>query len=131
MHFKIIQPEDLLLVDHDGNIDEKESGPYHFLNRAAFVIHSEIHKARPDVMCAAHSHSLYGKTFSTLGLPLEPISQDSCAFYDVRETATATLCFLPWDADVIIISGPCVVRTVQRCSLGPRRRNDDCKGSRF
>ncbi|KAI0315560.1 class II aldolase/adducin N-terminal, partial [Amylostereum chailletii] len=81
MHFKLIQPSDLLLVDHEANMLE-ESGPYRVLNTAAFMIHSEIHKARPDVICAAHSHSLYGKAFSTLGLTLDAISQDSCAFYD-------------------------------------------------
>ncbi|ESK91721.1 class ii aldolase adducin domain-containing protein [Moniliophthora roreri MCA 2997] len=81
IHFKLIQPSDLLLVDHSGNILE-ESGPYRLLNTAAFMIHSKIHEARPDVICAAHSHSLYGKTFSALGIPLDMISQDSCAFYN-------------------------------------------------
>ena len=36
----------------------------------------------PDLNAAAHSHSMYGKTFSTMGRLLEPITQDSCAFYD-------------------------------------------------
>ncbi|THH26781.1 hypothetical protein EUX98_g7401 [Antrodiella citrinella] len=79
-HFSLIQPEDLLLVDHDANILE-ESGPHKLLNTAAFMIHSEIHKARSDVMCAAHSHSVYGRAFSALGKELDPITQDSCAFY--------------------------------------------------
>jgi len=42
LHFKLIQPEDLLLVDHDGNILE-ESGPRRLLNVAAFMIHSGVH----------------------------------------------------------------------------------------
>jgi ribulose-5-phosphate 4-epimerase/fuculose-1-phosphate aldolase len=37
------------------------------INLAAFKIHAAIHDARPDVVCAAHSHSMYGKTFSTFG----------------------------------------------------------------
>ena len=36
----------------------------------------------PDLNAAAHSHSMYGKTFSTMGRLLEPITQDSCAFYE-------------------------------------------------
>nr|MDJ0725041.1 class II aldolase/adducin family protein [Prochloraceae cyanobacterium] len=36
----------------------------------------------PDVIAAAHAHSLYGKTFSTLGTLLEPLTQDACAFYE-------------------------------------------------
>jgi ribulose-5-phosphate 4-epimerase/fuculose-1-phosphate aldolase len=38
--------------------------------------------ARPDVMAAAHAHSLYGKTWSTLGRLLDPLTQDACAFYE-------------------------------------------------
>ena len=52
------------------------------VNVAAFAIHSRLHKARPDVNAAAHSHSIYGRTFSTLGKLLDPISQDACAFYE-------------------------------------------------
>lgn len=82
VHFKLIQPEMLLLVNHEGKIQEKESGPSRFLNRAAYMIHSAIHEARPDVICAAHSHTTYAKAFSALGVPLDPITMDSCAFYE-------------------------------------------------
>ena len=82
MHFKLIQPSDLMLVDHDGNILD-ESGPVRLLNPAAFMIHSAIHAARPDVFCAAHSHSQYGKAFSAFGEELDMYTQDSCAFYNV------------------------------------------------
>ncbi|KAJ6564166.1 arad-like aldolase/epimerase [Mycena capillaripes] len=84
LHFKLIQPSDLLLVDHKGEILEEsgqKDGPFRILNTAAFMIHSAIHTARPDVLCAAHSHSPYGKAFSALGKSLDPISQDACAFY--------------------------------------------------
>ncbi|KAF7334356.1 Aldolase-II domain-containing protein [Mycena sanguinolenta] len=85
LHFKLIQPSDLLLVDHSGQILEEsgqKDGPFRILNTAAFMIHSAIHAARPDVLCAAHSHSTYGKAFSALGRTLDPISQDACAFYE-------------------------------------------------
>jgi len=52
------------------------------VNTAAFAIHSQVHAARPDAVAAAHSHSTYGRAFSTLGKPLAPITQDVCAFYD-------------------------------------------------
>ncbi|TBU49076.1 class II aldolase/adducin domain-containing protein [Dichomitus squalens] len=81
-HFSLIQPEDLILVDHHGVVQAAESGPNTLLNKAAFMIHSAIHTARPDVHCAAHSHSVYGRAFSTLGKPLDMITQDSCAFYE-------------------------------------------------
>jgi len=78
LHFSKIRVSDLIRVDHDGEIVEGEG----FLNQAAFAIHSRIHAARPDVNAAAHSHSMFGKTWSSLGRLLDPISQDSCAFYN-------------------------------------------------
>jgi ribulose-5-phosphate 4-epimerase/fuculose-1-phosphate aldolase len=78
MHFGHIRVSDLLLVRHDGTIVEGDRP----LNAAAFAIHSQVHAARPDVIGAAHSHSVYGKTWSTLGRLLDPITQDACAFYD-------------------------------------------------
>jgi len=80
-HFTLIQPSDLLLVSHNGEI-LPESGPVRLLNTAAFAIHSAIHTARPDVLCAAHSHSVYGRAFSSLGRELDMITQDSCSFFD-------------------------------------------------
>jgi len=47
------------------------------------MIHTAIHIARPDILCAAHTHSIHGKAFSSLGIEIEMISQDVCAFYDV------------------------------------------------
>ena len=41
-----------------------------------------MHAARPDVVAAAHAHSLYGKAFSSLGRLLDPITQDACAFFE-------------------------------------------------
>ncbi|PPQ87973.1 hypothetical protein CVT25_001052 [Psilocybe cyanescens] len=81
LHFSLIQPSDLLLVDHQGKILD-ESGPRRILNIAAYMIHSTLHAARPDVLCAAHTHSIHGKAFSTLGIPLDMLTQDTCAFYD-------------------------------------------------
>lgn len=77
-HFRKIRVRDLILVNHEGDVIEG-SAP---VNRAAFVIHSRVHAARPEVVSAAHSHSMYGKAWSTLGRLLDPITQDSCAFYD-------------------------------------------------
>jgi ribulose-5-phosphate 4-epimerase/fuculose-1-phosphate aldolase len=77
MSFKQIRVRDLILVDHQGDVVEGDWP----VNRAAFVIHGAVHAARPDVVAAAHSHSVYGKTFSSLRRPLLPLTQDSCAFY--------------------------------------------------
>ena len=78
MHFGIIRTSDLILCNHEGEVVEG-SWP---VNTAAFAIHSAIHQARPDVDAAAHCHSVHGKAFSALGKLLDPITQDSCAFYE-------------------------------------------------
>jgi ribulose-5-phosphate 4-epimerase/fuculose-1-phosphate aldolase len=82
VHFSRITVSDLMLVSHEGEIVQPPANAKPRLNRAAFAIHSELHKARPDVVSAAHSHSLYGKAWSALGELLEPLTQDSAAFYD-------------------------------------------------
>jgi ribulose-5-phosphate 4-epimerase/fuculose-1-phosphate aldolase len=82
VHFSHISVSELMLVSHDGEIVEPPAHAKPRLNRAAFAIHSELHKARPDVVAAAHSHSLYGKAWSAMGQLLEPLTQDSAAFYD-------------------------------------------------
>ena len=76
-HFGQIRVSDLQLVNEHGEIVEGDQP----INEAAFVIHAAIHKARPDVIAAAHTHSTYGKAWSTLGRTLDPITQDSCSFY--------------------------------------------------
>lgn len=76
--FKQIKVSELLLVSHTGEVVEGQG----LLNGAAFTIHSQIHMANPKVTAAAHSHSVYGKSFSSLGKLLDPLTQDSCAFYD-------------------------------------------------
>lgn len=83
--FSLIRVSDLIHVNHDGKVID--GGANRMLNAAAFMIHSAIHDARPDVVCAAHTHSLYGKAYCALGQPLDIISQDSCAFYNVNSTA--------------------------------------------
>jgi ribulose-5-phosphate 4-epimerase/fuculose-1-phosphate aldolase len=75
--FKQMRVSDLILVNHQGDVVEGNAS----VNQAAFAIHSQVHAARPDVIAAAHSHSIYGKSWSALGRLLDPITQDACAFY--------------------------------------------------
>src|SRR6478752_2507145 len=78
MSFKQITIDDLILVNHAGEVVEGDWP----VNQAAFAIHSGIHQARPDVVGAAHSHSKFGRAYSTLGRTLEPLTQDSCIFFE-------------------------------------------------
>ena len=78
MYFGHIRASDLIAVDSEGKVVYGNQP----VNRAAFAIHSQIHAARPDVVGAAHSHSIYGKAWSSLGRLLSPITQDACSFYE-------------------------------------------------
>ena len=78
MSFSHIRVSDLILVNDKGEVVEGNAA----VNAAAFAIHSQVHAARPDVIAAAHAHSIYGKSWSTLGRLLDPLTQDACAFYE-------------------------------------------------
>lgn len=77
-HFSLMRVSDLVHVDKDAKII---GGNKAAINAAGFQIHSELHKARPDVHAACHTHSVYGKAYSTFGRELEMINQDVCILY--------------------------------------------------
>jgi len=78
VYFGHIRASDLILVNHQGDVVEGDRP----VNAAAFAIHSQVHAARPDVVAAAHAHSPSGKSWSSLGRPLDMITQDACAFFE-------------------------------------------------
>lgn len=77
VHFSRITVGDLLLIDNKGRVVEGSRKT----NKAAFSIHSAIHEARPEVIAVAHAHSIHGRAWSALGRSLDPIVQESCAFW--------------------------------------------------
>jgi ribulose-5-phosphate 4-epimerase/fuculose-1-phosphate aldolase len=78
LHFGAMRASDLILVDHDGRVVAGDG----ILNTAAFRIHSEVHAARPDVVAAAHAHSLYGSAWSAMNRPLQPLTNEGCMFFE-------------------------------------------------
>ena len=78
-HFGLLKASDMILVDYECNaIGGNMSRP---ANAAGFLIHSAVHKARPDVTAACHTHSPYGKAWSAFCRPLEMLNQDVTYFY--------------------------------------------------
>jgi ribulose-5-phosphate 4-epimerase/fuculose-1-phosphate aldolase len=79
LHFGLITASDLILVDESGTaVGGNTSRP---ANAAGFLIHSAIHKKRPEVNAACHFHSTYGKAWSAFAQPLEMLNQDVAIFY--------------------------------------------------
>lgn len=48
----------------------------------ASSVHAAIHEAHPHIVAAAHTHSNYGKAWSTLGRQLDPLPQDACSLLE-------------------------------------------------
>lgn len=69
---------DLVLVGPEGNLVEGEG----IINVAAYYIHHPILAARPDAVSAVHVHTGWGTPFSAEARPIEPISQESCIFFE-------------------------------------------------
>jgi len=53
------------------------------VNRAGYVIHSAIHRARHDVDCVIHTHTLAGMAVSAMKCGLMPIAQTAMRFIDI------------------------------------------------
>lgn len=51
-------------------------------NAAGFLIHSELHKARPDVHAVCHAHTNAGRAWSSFATGLDMLNQDICYLYD-------------------------------------------------
>ena len=68
-----VNASNLVTVDYDGEIVDDPTGLG--CNRAGFVIHSAIHKARPEVNCVMHTHTAAGIGVSAQEQGLLPLSQ--------------------------------------------------------
>jgi hypothetical protein len=71
-HLALMKASDLVLVDQNGRPVQPTP---HKVNASGFIIHSSIHKARPDINAACHAHSPYGKAWSAFGKGLEMLNQ--------------------------------------------------------
>ncbi len=68
-----IRPEDVIVIGLDGNVVEGD-----WPAPLGIPLHLELHRARPDVQVAMHSHPLYGVVWSDLG-EVPPILDQSSA----------------------------------------------------
>lgn len=68
----------LVKVTLDGDIVDDPTG--NGINRAGYVIHSAVHRARADVECVMHTHTQAGIAVSAQDQGLLPISQHAMRF---------------------------------------------------
>ncbi|MEN0076742.1 MAG: class II aldolase/adducin family protein, partial [Paracraurococcus sp.] len=84
--YEEITASSLMKIDYDGNVllaPDFPGGQQYGVNRAGFVIHSAIHRARHDLACVAHTHTWAGMAVSTLECGLLPNTQTSMRFAHV------------------------------------------------
>ena len=74
-----ITPENLVTVSEGGDVIYPVGAD---INQAGYVVHSAIHRARPDVNCIIHTHSPCGMALSALECGLLPLTQHACRFYN-------------------------------------------------
>ena len=77
--YEEISASSLVKIDLDGKV-VLDSGTGYGVNHAGFVIHSAVHRARPDVACAIHTHSPAGMAVSALKCGLLPLTQNAMFF---------------------------------------------------
>jgi len=85
MMYEEITASSLIKIDIDGNILLKpDFGDLNYgINKAGYVIHGAIHKARHDVACVIHTHTWAGMALSALDCGVLPITQTSMRFLKI------------------------------------------------
>jgi len=85
MLYEEITASSLIKIDVDGNILAKpDFGELDYgINRAGYVIHGAIHKARHDVACVIHTHTWAGMALSALECGVLPITQTAMRFLKI------------------------------------------------
>src|SRR5215471_18406161 len=67
--------DNIITVNIDGNKVDGSSGRHNEV-----YIHSEVLRGRPDVQAVVHTHAPYAVVFSSLGKPLQAVSNDGAFF---------------------------------------------------
>jgi ribulose-5-phosphate 4-epimerase/fuculose-1-phosphate aldolase len=79
MTYDEITASSLVKIDFDGKVVQ-DSGTGYGVNLAGFVIHSAVHRGRPDVACVIHTHTPSGMAVSAMKCGLLPLTQNSMYF---------------------------------------------------
>ncbi|KAK3403409.1 class II aldolase/adducin N-terminal [Sordaria brevicollis] len=80
-HFGLLNASDMVCLEIDTGriVGGNRTRP---VNAPGYHIHSQIHKARPDVHSICHAHTIAGRAWSAFGKPLDMLHQDICDLYN-------------------------------------------------
>jgi ribulose-5-phosphate 4-epimerase/fuculose-1-phosphate aldolase len=74
--YEEVTASNLVVADMTKNLDERSH-----VNKPGFILHSTILRARPDVNCVVHIHSIVGLAMTAHGKGLRMLSQNALRFY--------------------------------------------------
>jgi len=80
MLYSEITASSLYKIDIDGNVVTRPDTPYG-VNHAGYIIHSAVHRGRPDFACVIHTHGRAAMAVSAMKCGLLPITQSAMRFY--------------------------------------------------
>ena len=82
MMYEEITASSLIKIDIDGNILAKpDFGELDYgINKAGYVIHGAIHRAKHEIACVIHTHTWAGMAVSALECGLLPMTQTAMRF---------------------------------------------------
>src|SRR2546430_13681561 len=83
MTYDEISASSLVKIDFEGKIVQ-DSGTGYGINHAGFVIHSAVHRGRPDVACVIHTHTPAGNGVPAMKCGQLPPTQNPMLFSGVR-----------------------------------------------
>lgn len=78
--YEEVTASNLVKVDLDGNVVAETE---HRINPAGFVIHSCVHRERPELTCVIHTHTTAGVGVASQRDGLLPLSQTSLLYKDL------------------------------------------------
>jgi ribulose-5-phosphate 4-epimerase/fuculose-1-phosphate aldolase len=91
-----IRVSHLVQVDHLGKVLHGSG----MVNPVGLLLHTAVHRARPEVAAVCHAHALHASTWASFERLLDPITQDACIFFEgqalileprtVRDAGTAS-----------------------------------------
>jgi len=86
MMYEEITASSLIKIDLEGNILAKpDFGEHDYgINKAGYVLHSAVHRARHEVACVIHTHTWAGMAVAALDCGLLPMSQTAMRFLRIR-----------------------------------------------
>lgn len=73
-----VKASQLLQVGHQGRVVRGNGA----VNPVGLLLHTALHRARPDVAAVCHAHAPAGSTWASLERRLDPITQDACVFFE-------------------------------------------------